>query len=233
MTFLKENNLVRDSRYAGLVQDLVNKFEDEFSSERTSDPVSPEPPIPPGPSDPPVNSAPQVNFVSSGPGTLLQGERLVLSATASDAEDGDISSAIRWSSSLDGDLGTGSSIDRNDLSVGTHTLTVSVSDSGGLSQQSSLTLSVVAGPDGVSDGLASIQDSFINAKFPKANFGSGNFVRVDYLEPKISYLQFDLGGLAESIQSARLSFGCGSGGQRRHSQRTSDFQLLVRRYLKR
>ena len=201
----ERNNLVRDSRYAGVVQDLVNKFEDEFSSERTSDPVSPEPPIPPGPSDPPVNSAPQVNFVSSGPGTLLQGERLVLSATASDAEDGDISSAIRWSSSLDGDLGTGSSIDRNDLSVGTHTLTVSVSDSGGLSQQSSLTLSVVAGPDGFSDGLASIQDSFINAKFPKANFGSGNFVRVDYLEPKISYLQFDLGGLAESIQSARLS----------------------------
>lgn len=58
------------------------------------------------------------------------GEKVVLRSEATDVEDGDISANTSWSSSIDGALGTGSSIVKA-LSVGTHMITARVSDSVG------------------------------------------------------------------------------------------------------
>lgn len=58
---------------------------------------------------------------------------MVLSVIVLDVEDGDIFFVICWFFSLDGDLGMGSLIDRNDLSVGMYILMVLVLDFGGLS----------------------------------------------------------------------------------------------------
>jgi hypothetical protein len=60
-----------------------------------------------------------------------QGEPVAFAASASDAEDGNLSASITWESSLDGMLGVGASFSRDDLSVGTHLLTVRVVDGDG------------------------------------------------------------------------------------------------------
>ena len=52
-------------------------------------------------------------------------------ASANDVEDGTLSSSVEWSSSLDGVLGVGSLVSTS-LSMGTHTITASITDSGGL-----------------------------------------------------------------------------------------------------
>ena len=55
---------------------------------------------------------------------------MTLMGTAGDAEDGDLSGSISWSSNLDGGLGTGASVTTSSLSVGVHVITASVTDSG-------------------------------------------------------------------------------------------------------
>ena len=50
---------------------------------------------------------------------------VLFSGTASDPEDGDLTATIAWSSSLDGDIGTGASFSTSTLSLGTHTITAS------------------------------------------------------------------------------------------------------------
>ena len=64
---------------------------------------------------------------------LPYGETLVLEADVLDDEDGVLAdAAVVWTSDLDGELGTGARLEVSDLSFGTHTLTATVTDSGGL-----------------------------------------------------------------------------------------------------
>jgi chitodextrinase len=74
---------------------------------------------------------------------VMQGASITFSGTATDAEDGDLSSAIAWSSSLDGSLGTGASLSVASLSVGTHTITASVTDIDNMTVTSTITVSVI------------------------------------------------------------------------------------------
>ncbi|MCP4689813.1 MAG: fibronectin type III domain-containing protein, partial [Desulfobacterales bacterium] len=60
-----------------------------------------------------------------------------LTGTASDAEDGDLGESIQWTSSLDGAVSSPAV-----LSVGTHTITASVTDSGGLTHTAAVTFTV-------------------------------------------------------------------------------------------
>ena len=90
----------------------------------------------------PGNSAPSATIDSPSDGaTYSDGDVVSFSGTASDAEDGDLSGSISWSSDLDGSLGSGSSVS-SALSVGTHTVTASVVDSGGLSGSDSIEVTV-------------------------------------------------------------------------------------------
>jgi hypothetical protein len=94
------------------------------------------------PPPPPSNTAPVVSISSPSNGaTVNAGQSLTLSASASDAEDGNLASQVSWSSSLDGALGTGSGLSVS-LSTGTHTLTAAVTDSGGLSDSDQVSVTV-------------------------------------------------------------------------------------------
>jgi hypothetical protein len=64
------------------------------------------------------------------------------SGTATDAEDGNLSASLSWTSSLDGTIGSGASFATSTLSVGTHTVTASVTDSGGLPGSDAITVTV-------------------------------------------------------------------------------------------
>jgi len=66
---------------------------------------------------------------SSTPVTVLEGETVILQASATDKEDGMLpGNAYMWSSDLDGVLAIGQRLMISSLSVGTHLITVSASD---------------------------------------------------------------------------------------------------------
>lgn len=71
------------------------------------------------------------------------GQEIEFSATATDPEDGELTGeSIVWSSDLDGELGTGVAVTRDDLSEGTHQITVTATDSDGESASSSIEITV-------------------------------------------------------------------------------------------
>ena len=83
----------------------------------------------------------------SGGGAFQLGALVWLQAGIVDAEDGVLDGAsVHWTSSLDGALGDGASLPVYDLSVGTHTITMSASDGDGHDIADSITISVVDQP---------------------------------------------------------------------------------------
>ena len=90
-----------------------------------------------------VNDPPTVSITSPVGGSSVSfGDPVDLIGTAGDAEDGDLTSLIAWSSDLDGVLGGGGSVTRSDLSEGTHTLSADVADSGSLTGHTEVVLTV-------------------------------------------------------------------------------------------
>ncbi|MCP4127151.1 MAG: hypothetical protein GY753_08830 [Gammaproteobacteria bacterium] len=81
-----------------------------------------------------TDAAPTAGITSPANGSShAEGNSITFSGSASDAEDGDLSSSLSWSSDIDGAIGTGASFTSTALSLGTHVITASVTDSGGLS----------------------------------------------------------------------------------------------------
>lgn len=90
------------------------------------------------------NNPPVVTIKSVAQGVLSDaGQSCTFTGTATDTEDGAISSAILWSSSLSGSLGTGSSLTRT-LSTGQHVITAKITDSGGKTSETSRNITVAA-----------------------------------------------------------------------------------------
>ncbi len=105
---------------------------------------------------PPANTAPSLTIASPANGaSVQQGNSISLQATATDAEDGNLSNSISWTSSRDGALGTGASLSKV-LSVGGHTITASIVDSGGLNAVRSVSVTVTATPVPNTNPTASI-----------------------------------------------------------------------------
>jgi hypothetical protein len=63
-------------------------------------------------------------------------QQVVLQGTAYDLEDGTLGdAAFHWSSNIDGDLGTGTTLSTSELTTGEHVITLTVTDSDGMSSQ--------------------------------------------------------------------------------------------------
>ncbi len=91
-----------------------------------------------------VNTPPTVEITAPANGTaVVEGANINFTGNATDTEDGNISANISWSSSIDGALGAGASINTASLSVGVHTIDAGVTDSGGLSDSDQITVTVV------------------------------------------------------------------------------------------
>lgn len=93
------------------------------------------------------NASPVVTISSPSSGTsVTQDDSVLFTGSANDAEDGDLTASLSWTSSLDGAIGTGGSFSTSALSVGTHTITALVTDSGSKSGSDSISVTVnVAG----------------------------------------------------------------------------------------
>ncbi|MCK4622077.1 MAG: Ig-like domain-containing protein [Desulfuromonadales bacterium] len=88
------------------------------------------------------NTPPTATITAPPDGSIFgEGETISFAGTATDAEDGDLTSSLSWSSSIDGNIGSGGSF-LTVLSVGTHTITALVTDSGGLAGSDSITVTV-------------------------------------------------------------------------------------------
>ena len=114
------------------VSDGVNTASESFQLTVTN--------TPPGVTiDAPLNNA---NFTMT--------DSILFQGSATDTEDGDLSTSIQWSSSIDGYLGTGNMINQM-LSAGSHTLTASVTDTGSLTSYDNIILNVYGDSD--NDGM--------------------------------------------------------------------------------
>lgn len=73
-----------------------------------------------------------------------QGSIISFNGAAVDPEQGNISASLIWTSNLMGQIGTGATFDRSDLSVGTHIITAKVTDATGNSDEEQRTIFVTA-----------------------------------------------------------------------------------------
>jgi len=82
----------------------------------------------------PANSgpgSPTATITAPNPAsTFTVGQRISFAGSATDAEDGALSgTSLVWSSSMDGQIGSGTAFDYNGLTVGSHTITLKATDS--------------------------------------------------------------------------------------------------------
>jgi subtilisin len=92
------------------------------------------------------NTAPSVTISSPANGASFDSlTSISFTGSATDAEDGNLSGSIVWTSNLSGQIGTGASFSAV-LSDGTHTITASVTDAGGLTASASVTVTVGSTP---------------------------------------------------------------------------------------
>jgi len=95
-----------------------------------------------------VNQAPTVTIDSPSDGSIFnEGYPITFAGTAQDPEDGDKTSKIVWTSSIDGSIGTGSPITVVDLSTDTHIITATVTDSGGRIGRDDITVTIGSSAD--------------------------------------------------------------------------------------
>ena len=92
-----------------------------------------------------ANTPPSVSIAAPADGSsAFAGQVVGFAASASDAEEGDLSTAIQWSSDRDGPIGTGAGFALSSLSVGSHAISASVADAGGLGGADQIGLQVLA-----------------------------------------------------------------------------------------
>lgn len=100
------------------------------------------------PNEDPVNRGPAASITAPVDGAkVIQGQVVVFAGAAMDPDEGPLpASALVWHSNADGQLGTGASFSRSDLSAGVHTIRLTATDSHGASGSASVTLTVEAAP---------------------------------------------------------------------------------------
>jgi hypothetical protein len=93
---------------------------------------------------PPSNTAPTVTITApANNSSFTSGTSVTFSGTASDTQDGNLTANLVWTSNLQqGTIGNGGSFSTSTLSVGSHTITASVTDSGGLSGNASRQITI-------------------------------------------------------------------------------------------
>jgi hypothetical protein len=90
------------------------------------------------------NTAPTVSISSPGnSSSFVAGSPINFSGAANDSQDGNLSAGMTWSSSISGYIWSGGSF-QGTLPTGTHVITASVTDSGGMSSSAQVTVTVTA-----------------------------------------------------------------------------------------
>jgi probable HAF family extracellular repeat protein len=93
------------------------------------------------------NQVPNVSISSPTQPYFTQGQSIAFAGSAIDPEDGALTGAsLVWTSNLDGQIGTGTSFSTTSLSVGTHTITLTATDSKGAKNAAAIQVVVDPAP---------------------------------------------------------------------------------------
>ncbi len=93
------------------------------------------------------NTAPAVSIQSPASGSSnLFGAIVSFNGEAADAQDGDVTTSLVWTSSIDGPIGTGGAFSTSSLSVGQHRVTATATDSNSAKHSASITITVAPRP---------------------------------------------------------------------------------------
>ncbi|MBW2607233.1 MAG: hypothetical protein JRD05_06300 [Deltaproteobacteria bacterium] len=92
----------------------------------------------------PMNNPPTADITSPSDGSEYdEGDTIIFNGTGDDPEDGSLTGgSLVWTSSRDGQIGTGTYFTRDNLSVGTHTITLTATDSQGATGTESVNITV-------------------------------------------------------------------------------------------
>jgi len=95
----------------------------------------------------PPNTPPTATITSPPNGAnFTEGEEITFSGSGDDTEDGALTGdSLVWTSSIDGQIGTGSSFTKKDLSVGAHTITLTATDHDGTTETDTITITISSG----------------------------------------------------------------------------------------
>src|SRR5438067_13205457 len=90
-----------------------------------------------------ADASPVVTITSPNRGDKFRpGQPITFAGTAIDSIDGDRTGAMVWTSDRDGQIGTGGTFSRSNLSLGHHTITARAADAGSLTGSASITIDV-------------------------------------------------------------------------------------------
>ncbi|MEM7504687.1 MAG: DNRLRE domain-containing protein [Pseudomonadota bacterium] len=155
--------------------------------------------------DDPINTEPVVDILVPFEGSsFIEGDTIRFAGEAMDAQDGNLSSSLTWTSDLDGLLANTSFFTAL-LSPGTHTITASVTDSGGMTGTNTVSVRVDPAGDVVMETRRVLADAFIFEGAPSANFSRRKSMRVATSSSgeRISFVAPEL-GLSRNVVSATL-----------------------------
>lgn len=127
-------------------------------------------------------------------------QTIVFSGSALDVEDGDSTSTLKWTSSINGSIGKGAIFSKSSLSVGTHVITATATDSAGKTGTASITITI--NPVTV---FSAAGDAYVASSQPTVNFGSAR--TLDAISSSYtgnSYLKFSPSGLTGTVVCATL-----------------------------
>ena len=94
---------------------------------------------------PPPNTAPVVTITSpTANASFATGVAITFTGSATDAEDGNRTASLVWTSSLQGQIGTGGTFTVSTLSAGTHVITARATDTANLAGSTTRTITVTA-----------------------------------------------------------------------------------------
>ena len=90
------------------------------------------------------NTPPTASISAPADGaSFTVGDNISFTGTGTDPEDGDVTASLTWDSDLDGAIGTGGSFSTTALTEGTHAITATATDSGALTGDDTITVTVL------------------------------------------------------------------------------------------
>ncbi len=108
------------------------------------------------------NSAPVVTISSpTANSSFTSGAAISFVGSATDLEDGSRTASLVWTSSINGQIGTGGSFTTSSLSAGTHTITATATDTAGATGQKMITITVGSAPQPTTLSVAVVTDKTI------------------------------------------------------------------------